>query len=737
MRGLIAAIAAGALAAACSSPRDDRAAVVAVAPPETATRAPGPPPRAISLPRDGAAFPPSQLDLASDTAAPSGVALTDVETCEGCHADAAAQWRSSAHAFASFNNPVYRYAVERFRDDVGKSQSHFCAGCHDVSLMVDRAMLADVAPDDVRGHTGVACRICHGVTRTRPDGNGSFTLRGDAIPLPKKGDDESLRVHKEQAALKPLRSAELCGSCHRSFVGEPTGNPSHLTGMDELTGWSQSIYAGSLLARIDDEVPEADCRGCHMPKEPAPLGDVAAHAGTIASHRFLGAHTWMAAMRRDPAQLAEVRRRLEGAASIDIAAVTHANGARDPLAEGVSVSTGDTLTFDVVVRNQRVGHRFPGGTLDAQDVWIEVVVRDARGRVLAEAGARHEDDGDDLTAHRLRAVQADESGVPQLARETHHFRAVVTNHTLAPRDAEVVRYAWTVPPLGAGALPIRVTARLRHRSRNLFVARAACAEVRTKRGAAYREQSPRLVGQNLDACIVQPITDVATRDAWIGAGWEGRAAPSPTPAWRRRYDHALGLLHGVQENVGEARPGLERALTEVTLPRERAMIASLFAQIAEREGRTDEVMAWLDRAEADLPGHPAIAAIRGAALASVWRWDEAIGPLRDGTRAAPGDSSAWSRLAVAAGSRGDEALALESCARGLALQPRDADMLRVHALALAAFDVTAADRDAPRDAYLRYRSPDAAPRIKSACAKNVPGCALERIPVHTHVLRSR
>ena len=32
---------------------------------------------------------------------------------------------------------------------------------------------------------------------------------------------------------------------------------------------------------------------------------------------------------------------------------------------------------DIVVRNERVGHRFPAGVLDAQDTWIEVRIEDS------------------------------------------------------------------------------------------------------------------------------------------------------------------------------------------------------------------------------------------------------------------------------------------------------------------------------------------------------------------------
>jgi len=114
----------------------------------------------------------------------------------------------------------------------------------------------------------------------------------------------------------------------------------------------------------------------------------------VRGHYFPGGHTWMAAMRDDPAQLARIREMLVGAASIDVAAAyvtcaaTPGDGdrcaaaARGPFlpADGAPVTPGSRLELDVVLRNLMVGHRFPGGVNDVQDTWIEVEIHDARGR---------------------------------------------------------------------------------------------------------------------------------------------------------------------------------------------------------------------------------------------------------------------------------------------------------------------------------------------------------------------
>src|SRR5579871_1481815 len=57
----------------------------------------------VRLPESGAQFAPAESRVDGSL---SGEVLTETESCAGCHPDADAEWRSSAHAFGSFNNPV-------------------------------------------------------------------------------------------------------------------------------------------------------------------------------------------------------------------------------------------------------------------------------------------------------------------------------------------------------------------------------------------------------------------------------------------------------------------------------------------------------------------------------------------------------------------------------------------------------------------------------------------------------
>src|SRR5256885_6073668 len=53
---------------------------------------------------------------------------------------------------------------------------------------------------------------------------------------------------------------------------------------------------------------------------------------------------------------------------------------------GAALRRGDDARVDVVVRTRKVGHFFPGGTVDAFDVWLEVQATDEKGQVIFWSG---------------------------------------------------------------------------------------------------------------------------------------------------------------------------------------------------------------------------------------------------------------------------------------------------------------------------------------------------------------
>ncbi|HSN26299.1 MAG TPA: multiheme c-type cytochrome, partial [Kofleriaceae bacterium] len=514
-------------------------------------------PIAARLPMKPGAFGPS---LVAMTGTPGeltdGNQLSDVDTCATCHPAAAAQWNQSPHSFASFGNPIYRFDIELARDELGKHDSQMCGGCHDMPLMLDGLMAGTVPSDDLRAHSGVTCRLCHGIQRVTKDGNGSYVWSRAPIEAPDMKDPASIARHRQQVGVKKL-GTELCVGCHRGFLSPDMDMPVHLTGLDEPGMWRNSAWTGNGIGRVD-QVEQKTCIDCHMEREAASPDEVAAKGGTIASHRFLGGHTWMAAMRGDADEVHRLQAKLEGVASIDVQPAPVAGNA-----------------VDVTIRNLLVGHRFPGGVLDIQDTWIEVELADATGKRLAESGLAHATDPADQDAHVLRTLVVDEDGHVLEHHEMPKMRTQIATQTLAPREAQTIRYAFDVPK--DAVLPLSVTARLRHRSRTLAMQDEVCRASRSETGRAFLDGAKGTRQVHLDPCMPQPITLIAETHATLGA------IPRD---WEREYEHGMRLgdqrdrLRLARIELDVARPARTlgeraafrraRGLADIFLHRERA-----------------------------------------------------------------------------------------------------------------------------------------------------------------------
>jgi hypothetical protein len=588
----------------------------------------------------------------------------------------------------------------------------------------------------------VTCRLCHGIQSTAKDGNGSYVWSRRPLDAPIIGDAASIAKHKREVAVKPL-GTELCVGCHRGFLSADMGMPVHLSGLDEPGMWRNSAWTGNGMARID-KVEKQTCVDCHMAREPASADELGAKAGTLASHRFLGGHTWMASMRGDGEHLRRTQAKLAGVASIDVAGARFEKDGAPRWhvpADGAPIAPGTRVAFDVVIRNLLVGHRFPGGVLDIQDTWIEVEVADKSGARLASSGLRHETDPKDEDAHALRTLVVDERGQVLEEHEMAKFRTQIATQTLAAREAQAVRYAFDVPKdLDPARLPLTVTARLRHRSRTLLMQEAVCREARTAVGRAFIAGARGARDVELDPCRPQPITLIAQTAVEVG---EGARVSTARPGWERMYEHGMALVSTVTERLEEARGVLDAALAAAPDAKARAMVAIQLGWVASKQGRADDALALVAASRTFLaqtaepgkppPSPPVLDAVAADALARVWRWEEAVAPAKACTDRAPQNSAAWMLYARVLGSVRDNAGALAAANRGLELAPRDPDLLRSQATALAALGRPEAD--AALAAYDRFRSPDNSAELRIQCAADSARCARDREQGHTIVMR--
>jgi len=657
--------------------------------------------------------------------------LAKTDDCADCHADVASHWMHSAHAYASFDNPWYRASIDRFREQRGNEESRFCAGCHDPLLLMSGDIDQDVMPNNELAYAGITCLVCHSIESTRPDGNASFTLSDAPVLLPDPANTKEIEAHRARLTMKPLRTAGLCGSCHRSFSGPAIGNENHLPGIDDMGDWASSAFAGAVQDHLTS-VDQNSCQGCHMRAATASDAEMAgALDGKVSSHRWAASHTALAAQLPDPKHAQQAVDELEGAVIVDVGAV-RAGQRRYLLPEESLLRASEWLVFDVLLENQGAGHRFPGGVRDMHDVWIEVEVRDAAGDLLA-VSRPSEDGNDDVFV--LRATVLDASAKPEILHQVHRFSAPAFDRTLRAHDAQAVRYSMKLPRRLDP--PLRIDARLLHRKHSRQFQALACEASRTERGVGFALGAETHGKVAIDPCIDQPVTEVGAATVWMGRGAvaQERAGGADRPTVERLLTSALALLHGKQEHVHVAKPSIERALRlarEAKSPLLQARALVLHARLSSMQGRPNEVDVFARRAAALIGSNSVLDRVRGDAYARVWRWRAAAKAYQRVAEASPLDWRAWRDLARAYGSFSDDLNALSAADAGLRLAPRDEGLLRSRALALESLGRPGAAR--AKERWLAHRSPDAKSQLLGACEQEHPRCRRDRQPIPHYTL---
>lgn len=693
-------------------------------PAATEPEAKGPPPKAEAPPKvpfEGGEHRPALSRMAEGEDFDAEV-FSDYQQCKECHAEIVTEWEQSMHSFASLSNPIYRMSFEGFLEDRGEENTKFCAGCHDPALMFDPTQKLAVEAAPAASHLGVSCGSCHGAVEAGTAGNGDYALTTSPIPIPKEGDAESLKAHLARVGNATSKSDALCISCHRGALTPEMGHEVVLLGLDEWGPWRGSVYTGNQTSRIDDEdIAARSCTSCHMPE-----------ADGHASHRFPGGHTAFAAMIDSSDQLEAQRALLEGSATLDVFEL-------EKLPASTQRDGQQVVGFDVVVFNERVGHTFPGGAKDLRDTWLEVVLEDANGERLAASGVEHERTGREDYAYVFHVRLASEDGKTQREHSVSHFRTPVYDHTIAPRDAAVVRYVFALPEgFDEARLPLKVETRIRHRRLSKEIHRAVCEMSKGEASQAFDRKVAAYKNLELDACAEQPIIDIAAHAAWIGQGAEARPALSPQrPEWERYYLYGLGLLHHVQENIGEARAAFQQAqshLDEENNTRHRAMIIQGLAKVSARQGRTDEAVELFEEAGELVGDHPSIWYGIGEAYMRVWRFEEAAQAFGEAAKLQR-DDRILRRRAIALGSAGEPAEALAVAHEGLSIEGRDPHLLRSQMLAYRNLDSPEEWERQASEAYNVYKRDTRAPHVRDLCSREDAVCRAERTPIGVRWLK--
>jgi Flp pilus assembly protein TadD len=728
------------------------------------------------------------------------------QACERCHEDIYKQWYSSAHHFSSFNNQWYRKSIEYMQDVAGVKSSKWCAGCHDPALlfsgMFDRPIRE--IEDTPAAKAGLSCLMCHSIVQVKSSmGNGDFTLEYPKLHELAASDNRFVRFMHDfvvklnpephrRTFLKPFmrtQVAEFCSSCHKVHLDLPVNRYRWVRGFNEYDNWQASGVSGQGARSFYYPKTPMMCADCHMPMVPST--DAGNINGLVHSHRFPGANTALPTANQDASQLQASQTFLrDDQLSVDIFAVspaeketggaalssgagrpelsttfavgeeaelltpTGAAGEARPISAPIgevdaAVRRGDDVRVDVVVRTRKVGHFFPGGTIDALDVWLELQVVDDKGRTIFWSG-KVEDDGKgpvEKGAHFYRSLQIDAHGNPINKRNAWATRAVMYAHLIPPGAADTAHFRLHVPNNVGDKITLH--AKLNYRKFMWWNTQFAFAGVKedgtaqfTSDGVAatpayddrhylFTGDTSQVVGE-LKQIPNLPITTVAEDTKSLRV--LPRSAPAPQPVvklaqddWTRWNDYGIGLflqgdLKGAEAafakiteidpqnpdgwvNIGRclvqegdtagAQKVLEKALA---LAPQLARANYFYARVLRQEGKYDDARARLQLVLSQYPRDRVVINDLGRIYFLQKRYADAVKIFQQTLAVDPEDLQANYNLMLCYNGLGDEKRANEH-----------------------------------KERYLRFKADEASQAITGAYRQTHPEDNNERQAIHEHV----
>jgi tetratricopeptide (TPR) repeat protein len=731
---------------------------------------------------------------------PSGFFL-ESEKCGECHKDIYEQWRASAHHFSSFNNQFYRRSIEHMQELSGTKGSRWCASCHDHAMFFngrfDKPAIEQI--DTPEAQAGLGCVSCHSIVHVEGSmGNGGFTMQYPALHDLASSDNPYIRrldrfltftdpePHR-RTFLKPFMkdSSEFCSTCHKVHLDIPVNNYRWIRGFNDYDNWQASGVSGQGARSFYYPEKPLTCGGCHMPLVPS--NDPGNRDGMVHSHRFPAANTalahvnhekaWMkdtvdflksgfitvdifaAAPADDPPGLAMMRRSGEGPQLASTFAVgEEAEQARQVVIRevgavsapvdkaGAVFKPGSKVKLDVVVRTRKIGHFFPGGTVDSFDVWLEVQARDATGRVIFWSG-KVEDDGKgpvEPGAHFYRAFLLDGAGNPIDKRNAWQARSVLYVRLIPPGAADVAHYRLDIPSDAKG--PITVTAKLQHRKFSHFYNQYSYAgqsepgqpkelanlEHDSRKYSFVKANVPKNVSGKIKGEIpVLPIVTMAEATTTLQVGdaktktvWQPVVHKKDRERWN---DWGIGMLlqgdlKGAEyafKKVTEAEPGYADGWLNVA----RALI---------QEGETEAAKPYVQKALSINPKLARIYFFKALIEKADGDYDPALKSLETAASMYPRDRVVLNEIGRIRFLKRDYTGAVEALRRVIEVDPED---LQAHYTLMLAYRGLGDKEKAAREQklFLRFKADEASQAITARRRMISPEDNNERQMIHDHV----
>jgi tetratricopeptide (TPR) repeat protein len=724
------------------------------------------------------------------------------DSCKRCHEDIYNQWNSSAHHFSSFNNQWYRKSIEYMQDTIGTKPSKWCGGCHDPAVLYAGKMDTPIKQivHTPEAQAGLGCMMCHSIADVKSTmGQGDFYLEYPKLhelaasknPLVRGLHDFMIKLNPEphrRVFLKPFmkqQTAEFCSSCHKVHLDVPVNHYRWIRGFNEYDNWQASGVSGEGARSFYYPAKPQQCADCHMPLERS--NDMGNIAGKVHSHRFPAANTALPTANEDAAQLKATEDFLtSGALTVDIFALSPASA---PLKAGAvaehelattfavgeeaeakitpgssaeaapvtapinrvqpAVRRGDTVRVDVVVRTKRIGHFFPGGTVDAYDTWLELKGVDDKGQTIFWSGMVADDGKGPVEkgAHFYRSLQVDAHGNPINKRNAWATRAVVYVRLIPPGAADTVHFRMKVPEKTGSK--ITLTARLCYRKFSWWNTQFAFAgehdNGQAKHGVPLGSVTPEyddtkfaftgsLHGVSAKSEKIPDLPIVAVAQNEVALDVLPANAPAPKPKtqlakedWQRWNDYGIGLL--LQGDLKAAQAAFEK-VTEADPQNPDGWVN--IGRAALQEGDVARARTVLEKALALNPKLARTNFFYGSLMKSTGDYDQAAAHFQIVLAQYPRDRVALNNLGRVLFLERKYADAVKVLQRVLAVDPED---LQAHYNLMLCYSGLGDERMSKEHQarYLRFKADEASQAITGPYRQLNPEDNNERQNIHEHV----
>jgi Flp pilus assembly protein TadD len=422
-----------------------------------------------------------------------------------------------------------------------------------------------------------------------------------------------------------------------------------------------------------------------------------------------------------------------------------------------AVRRGDDTRVDVVVRTRKVGHFFPGGTVDAFDVWLEVQATDEKGQIIFWSG-KVEDEGKgpvEPGAHFYRSLQIDGHGNPVNKRNAWATRSVVYVHLIPPGAADTAHFRLHIPENAGGKITLH--AKLNYRKFTWFNTHFSFAGVEAGKNtsgaqAAMSATAPAnptttpdyddrkwafsgdtsKVSGNLKTIPDLPIITIAENTKTLRV--LPRNAPSPQPKtvstkedWSRWNDYGIGLF--LQGDLKMAAAAFEK-ITEAD-PRNPDGWTNI-GRVLVQEGDTAGARKVLEKALAIDPRLGRTNFFYARALKEDGDYDGAVTHLRTVLEQFPRDRVVRNELGRVFFLQKRYADAVKEFEQTLSIDPED---LQAHYNLMLCYNGLGDDAKANEHKvrYLRFKADESAQAITGPYRQTHAEDNNERQPIHEHV----